>query len=179
MPILLRSLLMPVRTNQVVIPITTNCLSRQIQLIHVRASGRSNRPYFLVIAPQQWVVVDDIVVNLRSCVEVLRRVLQRCREYKLKMKCAFGVTSEKFLGYLVNRQGMNVDPAKAKAVLDMPEPTSSINQVETSKQTMYGLGVRYEGLQKTTPKRKLAPEKFQLLLTYYLPGLTKISHSLF
>lgn len=41
------------------------------------------------------------------------------------MKCAFGVTSGKFLGYLVNRQGMNVDPAKAKAVLDMPEPTSA------------------------------------------------------
>lgn len=39
------------------------------------------------------------------------------------MKCAFGVTSGKFLGYLVNRQGMNVDPAKA--VLDMPEPTSA------------------------------------------------------
>lgn len=36
------------------------------------------------------------------------------------MKCAFGVTYGKFLGYLVNRQGMNVDPAKAKAVLDMP-----------------------------------------------------------
>lgn len=41
------------------------------------------------------------------------------------MKCAFGVTYGKFLGYLVNRQGMNVDPAKAKAVLDMPEPTSA------------------------------------------------------
>ena len=75
--------------------------------------------------------VDDIVVKSKQKkdhVEVLRRVLQRCREYKLKMnpmKCAFGVTSGKFLGYLVNRQGMNVDPAKAKAVLDMPEPTSA------------------------------------------------------
>lgn len=69
--------------------------------------------------------VDDIVVKSKQRkdhVEVLRRVLQRCREYKLKMhpmKCAFGVRSGKFLGYLVNRQGMNVDPAKAKAVLDM------------------------------------------------------------
>lgn len=27
------------------------------------------------------------------------------------------------------------------------------------------MGVRHEGLQKTTPKLKLAPEKFQLLLT--------------
>jgi len=75
--------------------------------------------------------VDDIVVKSKQRkdhVEVLRRVLQRCREYKLKMhpmKCAFGVRSGKFLGYLVNRQGMNVDPAKAKAVLDMPEPTSA------------------------------------------------------
>lgn len=42
--------------------------------------------------------VDDIVVKSKQRkdhVEVLRRVLQRCREYKLKMhpmKCAFGVT---------------------------------------------------------------------------------------
>lgn len=75
--------------------------------------------------------VDDIVVKSKQKkdhVEVLRRVLQRCREYKLKinpMKCAFEVTSGKFLGYLVNRQGTNVDPAKTKAVLDMPEPTSA------------------------------------------------------
>lgn len=66
--------------------------------------------------------VDDIVVKSKQRkdhVEVLRRVLQRCREDKLKMhpmKCAFGVTSGKFFGYLVNRQG----PAKAKAVLYMP-----------------------------------------------------------
>lgn len=75
--------------------------------------------------------VDDIVVKSKQRkdhVEVLRRVLQRCREYKLKMnpmKCAFGVRSGKFLGYLVNRQEMNVDPAKAKAMLNMPEPTSA------------------------------------------------------
>lgn len=48
------------------------------------------------------------------------------------MKCAFGVTSGKFLGYLVNRQGMNVDPAKAKAVLDMPEPTSAKEWIRKS-----------------------------------------------
>lgn len=48
--------------------------------------------------------------------EVLRRVLQRCREYKLKMnpmKCAFGVMSGKFLDYLVNRQAF----AKIKETL--------------------------------------------------------------
>ncbi|BBN67533.1 NAC domain containing protein 50 [Prunus dulcis] len=49
--------------------------------------------------------VDDLVVKSKtreSHQEVLRRVLERCRLYGLKMnpkKCAFGVSSGKFLGF--------------------------------------------------------------------------------
>ena len=38
------------------------------------------------------------------------------------LKCAFGVTSEKFLGVIVRHRGIEIDQAKVKAIQDMPEP---------------------------------------------------------
>ncbi len=61
--------------------------------------------------------VDDIVVKSKKRedhLETLRKVFERCRLYKLKMnplKCAFGVSVEKFLGFLVHNCGIDVDPA--------------------------------------------------------------------
>jgi ribonuclease HI len=74
--------------------------------------------------------VDDIVVKSKKRedhVEVLRKVFERCRLYKLKMnplKCAFGVSAGKFLGFLVHNRGIDVDPAKASAISTMKPPTS-------------------------------------------------------
>uniref|UniRef100_A0A2N9GQ00 Integrase catalytic domain-containing protein n=1 Tax=Fagus sylvatica TaxID=28930 RepID=A0A2N9GQ00_FAGSY len=54
-------------------------------------------------------------------------VFDRCRLYKLKMnplKCAFGVSVRKFLGFLVHNRGIDVDPAKASAIATMKAPTS-------------------------------------------------------
>ena len=39
-------------------------------------------------------------------------------------KCVFGVKSGKLLGYIVSRRGIEVDPAKVKAIMDMPPPTT-------------------------------------------------------
>ena len=75
--------------------------------------------------------VDDIVVKSKkasSHFEDLRRVFDRCRKYKLRMnplKCAFGVSAEKFLGFIVHRKGIDLDPTKVKAIQSMP---SSMNQ---------------------------------------------------
>ena len=74
--------------------------------------------------------VDDIVVKSKrreDHLEVLRRVFERCRLYKLKMnplKCAFGVSAGKFLDFLVHNRGIDVDPAKASAIATMKPPTS-------------------------------------------------------
>ncbi|MGR6722257.1 hypothetical protein, partial [Aeromonas veronii] len=35
---------------------------------------------------------------------------------------AFGVTSGKFLGYIVNERGIEANPDKIRAILDMPRP---------------------------------------------------------
>jgi len=38
------------------------------------------------------------------------------------LKCAFGVTSDKFLGFIVRHRGIEIGQAKVKAIQDMPEP---------------------------------------------------------
>ena len=44
-------------------------------------------------------------------------------------KCTFGVSAGKFLGFIVNNRGIEANPDKIKAVLDMPLP-SSIKEVQ-------------------------------------------------
>ena len=44
-------------------------------------------------------------------------------------KCAFGVSVGKFLGFIVNNQGIEANPDKIKAVLDMLSP-SGIKEVQ-------------------------------------------------
>jgi hypothetical protein len=69
--------------------------------------------------------VDDILLKSKKRkyhLETLRKVFDRCRLYKLKMnplKCAFGVSAGKFLGFLVHDPGIDVDPAKASAIVTM------------------------------------------------------------
>ena len=40
------------------------------------------------------------------------------------LKCAFGVSFGKFLGFLVHSKGINVDPAKATTIATMKPPTT-------------------------------------------------------
>ena len=44
-------------------------------------------------------------------------------------KYTFGVSARKFLGFIVNNRGIEANPDKIKAVLDMPSP-SSIKEVQ-------------------------------------------------
>ena len=61
---------------------------------------------------------EDHLVDLRS-------VFNRLRKYQLKMnprKCASGVTSKKFLSFIVRHRGIEIDQSKIKAIQKMPEP---------------------------------------------------------
>ena len=40
-------------------------------------------------------------------------------------KCAFGVSAEKFLGFIVNNRAIEVNPDKIKAMLDMQPPSKT------------------------------------------------------
>ncbi|KAL0453899.1 UNVERIFIED_CONTAM: hypothetical protein Slati_1368000 [Sesamum latifolium] len=72
--------------------------------------------------------VDDLVVKSKKREDHLydlRKVFERLRRYQLKMnpsKCAFGVTSGKFLGFIIHQRGIEIEQAKNNAILRMPEP---------------------------------------------------------
>jgi len=59
--------------------------------------------------------VDDLVVKSKERVEHvqdLRRIFERLRRCQLKMnllKCAFGITSEKFPRFIVHHRGIKID----------------------------------------------------------------------
>lgn len=49
---------------------------------------------------------------------------------KLNMtKCAFGVQSSKFLGFMVSESGIEANPKKAQAIIGM-EPLRHLNKVQ-------------------------------------------------
>ena len=74
------------------------------------------------------VYVDDMIAKTKEPEDhlaCLRKLFDRLRKYKLRLnpsKCVFGVSSGKLLGYIVSQRGIEVDPMKAKAIVDMPPP---------------------------------------------------------
>ena len=55
----------------------------------------------------------------------LRKFFERIKKYKLRLntqKCTFEVTVGKLLGFLASNRGIEVDPLKIKAILNMPPP---------------------------------------------------------
>ena len=62
----------------------------------------------------------------------LSEAFQILRNYNMKLnpaKCAFEVSAEKFLGFIVKHQGIEANPEKIKVVLEMPSP-SGIKEVQ-------------------------------------------------
>ena len=62
------------------------------------------------------VYIDDIVIKsagLSHHLADLRLALKRMRHYGLKMnplKCAFGISVGKFLGFIIHEKGIEIDP---------------------------------------------------------------------
>ena len=71
---------------------------------------------------------DDHVEHLEECFKVLNK-------YQMKLnpeKCSFGVSSGKFLGYLVTQRGIEANPDQIRALREMPSPR---NKREVQKLT--------------------------------------------
>ena len=63
----------------------------------------------------------------------LQETFNTLRRYNMKLnssKCAFGVASRKFLGFMVSYRGIKANPKKIKAILDM-KPPQSIKEVQS------------------------------------------------
>ncbi|KAL2474672.1 Ribonuclease H [Abeliophyllum distichum] len=74
------------------------------------------------------VYVDDMLVkSLRAedHIQHLQKTFQILRSYKMRLnplKCAFGVASGKFLGFMVNQRRIEANPEKIKALVEMKSP---------------------------------------------------------
>ena len=82
------------------------------------------------------VYVDDMLVKSKKAgghVKDLEECFNILRQYEMKLnpqKCSFGVGSGKFLGYIVNMRGIEANPEKIRALLDMKSPTK-IKEVQS------------------------------------------------
>ena len=76
------------------------------------------------------VYVDDMIVKSKdgeSYTINLRKFFERIKKYRLRLnpqKCTFRVITGKLLGFLVSNRGIEVDPSKIKAILEMLPPRS-------------------------------------------------------
>ena len=89
----------------------------------------------LVLRGLNWdialVFLDDVVVlgaSFTDHVKNLRQVLERFRDYKLKLKpkkCSFFQQRVEFLGREVDGHGLHLKDEHVQAVVNLPVPTSS------------------------------------------------------
>ena len=63
----------------------------------------------------------------------LQETFDTLKRYNMKLnpsKCAFGVSLGKFLGFMVSHRGIEANPEKIKAILDM-KPPQNIKEVQS------------------------------------------------
>nr|GEZ86055.1 putative reverse transcriptase domain-containing protein [Tanacetum cinerariifolium] len=76
------------------------------------------------------VFIDDILVyskdeeKHRRHLKIILKLLKKERLYAKFLKCAFWLDSEKFLGRVIDRSGVHVDPAKIEAIKNWAAPTT-------------------------------------------------------
>ena len=80
------------------------------------------------------VYVDDMLVKSveeKRHLDGLQETFDTLRRYKMKLnpsKCAFGVASGKFIGFMVSQRGFEANHDKIQAILNM-EPPKNIKDV--------------------------------------------------
>ena len=90
-----------------------------------------NKMFQKQIGTSMEVYIEDMLVKSVKAelhVDHLAESFQVLKDYKMKLnptKCAFGVSAGKFLGFIVNSLGIESNPNKIKAVLDMRPPSST------------------------------------------------------
>ena len=82
------------------------------------------------------VYVDDMLVKSQDEWEHLndlQETFDTLRQYNMKLnpnKCAFGVSSGKFLGFMVSYKRIEANPDKIQAILDM-KPPQNVKEVQS------------------------------------------------
>ncbi|KAH9715068.1 hypothetical protein KPL71_020894 [Citrus sinensis] len=87
-----------------------------------------NKVFKPLIGKTMEVYVDDMITKSKIPEEHVRHLeetFELLRKYKMKLnpeKCAFGVESEKFLGFMVSHRGIEANPEKIQAIVQMTSP---------------------------------------------------------
>ncbi|XP_052172223.1 uncharacterized protein LOC127788152 [Diospyros lotus] len=87
-----------------------------------------NMMFEALIGRTMEVYVDDMLIKFEQVtdhVSDLREMFGVLKSYQMKLnplKCAFGIASRKFLGFMVNNNGIEANPDKIKALLNMRLP---------------------------------------------------------
>jgi hypothetical protein len=90
-----------------------------------------NRMFSDQIGRNEEVYVDDMLVKSRKAISHLadlKETFNTLRRYQMKLnpaKCAFGVSSGKFLGFMVSSRGIEANLEKIRAVLELQAPRTT------------------------------------------------------
>ena len=77
------------------------------------------------------VYIDDMLVKSLhedDHLDDLQEAFDTLRSYNMKLnpsKCMFGVTAEKFLGFMVSQRGIEVNPEKVRAIMELWPPRTA------------------------------------------------------
>ena len=87
-----------------------------------------NKMFSTQISRNMEVYVDDMLVKSKeepTHLDNLKETFATLRQYQMKLnpsKCAFGIASGKFLGFMVSQRVIEANPKKVKAILNMTSP---------------------------------------------------------
>ncbi|CAL8133320.1 unnamed protein product [Prunus armeniaca] len=87
-----------------------------------------NQIFAELIGTTMEVYVDDMLVKSRTTGDHLRNLslmFDKLKKYNMRLnpsKCAFGVSSGKFMGFMISQRGIEANPEKIRALIDMQVP---------------------------------------------------------
>ena len=97
-----------------------------------------NKMFTYQLGKNVQVYVDDMLVKSvreNNHLNDLQETFDTLRSYNMKLnpsKCVFGVTARKFLGFMVSQRGIEVNPEKVRAILEL-EPPRMVKAVQSLK----------------------------------------------
>ena len=90
------------------------------------------------------VYIDDMLVKFLEAedhISHMQQAFSTLRKYNMRLnpaKCSFGVSSNKFLGYIVIHQGIKANPEQIRAIHSIPS-LKNVKQVQNLTGRMTGL----------------------------------------
>ena len=91
------------------------------------------------------VYVDDIIVKSQGSeqhAKDMEQILDTLDKYKIKLnpnKCVFGVKAGKFMGFMISHRGIEANPEKMEAILNMKAP-KTLNELQKLNGRITALG---------------------------------------